>query len=425
MQTKYFRILNVALRVLILGGRLSLLYFVAKFLDVENYAKYILIGSYLAFALYFNGLDIYVITGRIIAKEQSLSKNTFFWMELHLKISIYLCSFAILIYSILLSVHLEFHLVFIVLAILMTETLSQEITRILIYKGRQLKATAGLFIRSGLWGYILAVLALNQKIDNYISLNFVLIVWLCGSFASIIYQLTDRAFEKISVSRVLYMPNKKELKIGYMLAKKSFGYYLNSIAIKFIAFIDKISIAKCVGVESVAHYGFFQTISMLFQNLLDSLLFQFLYPELIRLRKRNADIEFQREISRSNKIVDFIFLIGFSIIYIGIEQVLLEIGKSEWEGQKNVLWILIIAQYVQCRSSIYHLALYAIEKDSINSKIGNYAFAIYIISLFIWTSLFNITVSEIAGLYLIYSLTLYFPKKIQYTRWKTQGRGQI
>ena len=159
------RAINVLLRSSIVIAKTLQIYILTKYLTEADFGTYVLLASILAFITYTAGLDFYIIAGRKIIIRGNDRTKRLFWINLQLKFSL-LMTLAISLGAYLTLSNLSITQSSVILIILISsELISQEVCRILINLDRQIESSIVMFVRTSLWIFPLAIAASLKFID--------------------------------------------------------------------------------------------------------------------------------------------------------------------------------------------------------------------------------------------------------------------
>ena len=263
----------LALRGLTLLSRFLLSVLLARMLSPDQMGQYGLITAVLAFALLALGLEFYSHTLRelvpasparraqIIGDQIALGAVTFLVVGLLSALAIWSGQFP--------SSLLPWFLL-----ILATEHISLEATRILIITSRPIRAYIGVFLRGGVWVYVITVLMFTVPSSQ--SLETVLAWWALGGACSIIFaafSLRELPWRELRNKR----PDWAWIFAGLRAARP---FMLTAAGGMTISYVDRFVIDAFVGREALGIYTFYSTIAIGILSLGASVSQQFL-PKII------------------------------------------------------------------------------------------------------------------------------------------------
>ena len=176
------RLANLFLRGISMCSKLALVTVLARFLDPSEFGKYGLFTATAAFCLLIIGGDFYAYSQREFLGENQ-ARWSFVIQHHVLAISIIyiICLPAfLLIFSFGL---LPWGLISWFFILVITDHLAQEVNRLLIVMQHQLSASFVLFVRTGLWVWILVPIMWENS--KYRDINSVFMAWLLGCISAI------------------------------------------------------------------------------------------------------------------------------------------------------------------------------------------------------------------------------------------------
>lgn len=348
-------LLNVGLRGITLLSKFILLFFLAKYLEPDKVGLYGLVTATISYAFYFLGFEFYTFSNREIVKNPL--KN---WAPI-LKSQAYFTAFMYLILTPFLVLIFTFKLLpteiagyFFVLLVL--EHLSQEFNRIFVAMTKPLLASLILFVRSGLWVYFLV--ATMYFTTDFHDLKYVFQFWIIGALlaclASAFYVY------KLHLTGWNLSVDKSWIKRGVI---KAAPFFLASAAIRGIFTIDRYWFEALTDLKTVGAYVLFMSLSNALISFLDSGVFVFAYPQLIKAHENKSMTEFNLKMKRLIQQVTGLLAISSLLIYFGTQPLLQILGKSHYIEFQWMLPSLLLATSIFCLGLIPQYGLYAQEKD--------------------------------------------------------------
>ncbi|HDR2567268.1 TPA: hypothetical protein QCI18_004684, partial [Enterobacter ludwigii] len=246
------KIYNLLIRGATLASRFVLVIFIAKFLSTEELGAYSLFASSITYALFFVGMDFYTFSSReILSVDKSLwfaiIKNQYVFYLIF-----YLIAFP-LIYGFFYFGFLPKQFVIWFYLILVAEHLAQESMRLLVVLNKAFLANIALFIRSGVWVYVV-VLIMFFNIGMR-EINLILALWLLGSSMSVLLVIPElHRLRKLTpgVSKVDYAWMCKGVRIAVPLL-------IGTLALRSIYLVDRYSISYFGNLSLVGIYSFYSS----------------------------------------------------------------------------------------------------------------------------------------------------------------------
>lgn len=346
--------INVVLRGITLLSKFVLILFLAKYLEPDQVGLYGLLTATIGYAFYFLGFEFYTFSNRELIKKTAdwayiLKSQLIFTLAMYIVFSPFLILifyYKLLPYSIAAS--------FAILLVL--EHFSQEFNRIFVALSKPLLASFILFIRSASWIYV--VISVMYFDEHQRTLDFLLINWMAGAFLAclisifVIYKMHLQGW-KTSV-------NWTWIKQGIM---KAAPFFLAAAALRGMFTVDRYWMESLSDLKTVGAYVLFMSISNALVSFLDSGVFVFSYPLLIKhYEEKNAaafKIQFKKLILQ---VVSVVILFSITTI-ISVKYVLVFLNKQHYIDYSWMFPYLILATSFFCLGMVPQYGLYAQNKD--------------------------------------------------------------
>ncbi|MBJ9144493.1 oligosaccharide flippase family protein [Citrobacter braakii] len=346
---------SIGIRGITLLSKFVFIILLAKLLQSSDLGIYGLISAAVGYAIFAIGFEFYTYSTREIINSKKdnlffiLKNQSFFYF---LSYIFYIPIFFIIKYYSLLPEGSEYWFI----AILFFEHIAQEINRILITLESQAFASLVLFIRQGLWCWIVIVIMLFFPSQRTLFVVFTL--WLLGTFCA-------------SVTGVIYIfKNHKQYhksQVSWHWIKKgiilSAPMLIAALALRGFFTFDRFTVEHISGLKILGAYTLFISMTAAIQSFLDTILISFSFPKLAKLCYRKEYVEFINGIKLfAIKLIVLSFLLCICCFFTGY--ILIKwIGKNEYFELLPLFQLLIIATFIYCLSLIPHLGLYALRKD--------------------------------------------------------------
>ncbi|MBJ9569763.1 oligosaccharide flippase family protein [Citrobacter braakii] len=346
---------SIGIRGITLLSKFVFIILLAKLLQSSDLGIYGLISAAVGYAIFAIGFEFYTYSTREIINSKNdnlffiLKNQSFFYF---LSYIFYIPIFFIIKYYSLLPEGSEYWFI----AILFFEHIAQEINRILITLESQAFASLVLFIRQGLWCWIVIVIMLFFPSQRTLFVVFTL--WLLGTFCA-------------SVTGVIYIfKNHKQYhksQVSWHWIKKgiilSAPMLIAALALRGFFTFDRFTVEHISGLKILGAYTLFISMTAAIQSFLDTILISFSFPKLAKLCYRKEYVEFINGIKLfAIKLIVLSFLLCICCFFTGY--ILIKwIGKNEYFELLPLFQLLIIATFIYCLSLIPHLGLYALRKD--------------------------------------------------------------
>ena len=349
-------LLNLGLRGFSMLAKFLLVVYIGKYLSVDDLGEYGLFVTTVTIAIYFLGLDFYTYNTReILAKDKEkrlpLIRDQFIF---HLVVYALVLPLLLLVFTFEI-IPIEFIVYFYL--ILVFEHLGQELYRLFITLKQPLFANFLLFLRTGLWAYVIITIW-YIGIENMQNLKTVWIAWIVGSFLSILVGLLylNKNYDFRSITE----------KIDWVWIKNGFyvsmPFFIGTLAYKVIEFSDRYMIDYYMTKADVGIYTFFGSIANTINIIVFTTVIMVYYPLLVEQYEHQKEV-FKKTLKIFTIKTIIISLFSAIAIVMLIYPVLDYMGKDEFYGSIDVLWLLIIANIVLNVSFIPHYVLYVAKKD--------------------------------------------------------------
>lgn len=371
------KILNLSLRLLAMGAKFLLVIFIGKYLSSEALGEYGLFFSTITISIFFLGMDFYVFNTReLIAATQKDIRAILIRDQFVFYIFTYTIFFPLLLIVFLLNV-IEFKYIVLFYIVLVVEHISQELYRLFITLSRQTLATFLLFIRSGLWIYIL-ILFWICGFENLKDLTHIYIFWFISAFLSItigvICLIKDYKFDSF----------KGVINFGWIKhgVKTSMPFFIGTIAYKIVEFSNRYIIDFFMSKSDVGVFTFFANIANALQTIVYTLVIMMYYPKIIAAYQSESETAtLIKKFTQETILYSLICSVAIAIL---IYPILNFLGKDEFFENLPILWILLSSILFLNLSFVPHYQLFALKKDILIRNITIVIAVLNIILMFIF-----------------------------------------
>jgi len=343
------------LRGLTLASRFLLSLLLAKMLTPAEMGEYGLLTAALAFALLAIGLEFYSYTLREMVPASPAMRARIIADQMVLGLLALLAVGVFALAAIIVDLFPP-HLVPWFLLILITEHISLEATRILIITERPVRAYIGVFLRGGIWVYVMAVLMLTAPSTR--TLESVLMWWAFGGSLAI-------AFSAMSLSNLPwrelrgYRPDWNVIVAGLATARP---FMLTAAGALVISYVDRFVIDRFLGREALGIYTFYSTILIGLLSLGGSVSHQFL-PKVIS--GYAAGVEPYRAALRTFFWSLLILALGTMVISGLLMGPMLDLlGLSLYSSGVWVFYAMLPGIFLRMMADVPSYALYAARSDN-------------------------------------------------------------
>lgn len=380
-------VLNILLKIISIGPKFILSFFIAKKMSFDEFGKYTLFTTTVLIISTLIGLEYHNSSNRKILKEKSELKNNIFSVQISFYILLYI--FLLLpITIILVKINfISYNLFWLFLLIVATEHFSMELFRLLVIFEKPVIASISMFLRTGFWSIlVITVLQFSSFIELSDS-SWIYWFWLMGSIISILFALP---FLHLKYNPKVFLNFK--IKVFIKDIKSGLVFFMITLSAKVIEtfgryFMDYFETKELVGIFSI----FFQ-ISNIINVVIFSGLFVFYLPIVLK--------SYQEKISTLESIYTFrLKVLRMSIILslaiFLISPLLLKYFSNEL--LLKYIWVLVILVFSQLFLNLFYtsyLQLYASKNDK------------SILYVYMWSTLTQVAVALIFQLFVspIYAL---------------------
>lgn len=371
--------INLLLRSLTLLSKFLLVIFLAKYLEPSEVGLYGLISVTLSFALYFVGFEFYTYTTREIINKQELC-GWFIKNHIVFLFFVYLLFMPMLLFIFIKGL-LPWWTALWFFLLLILEHISQEANRVLIATSRQLAASIVLFLRSGLWAWI--VIGLMFYNPDVRALETVLYYWVIGGATAIF--LSGWYLINQNIKGWSKPVNWNWIRDGIYTA---LPFLLSALSLRAILTVDRYWVELLLGLDVLGVYVLFIGLATALISFLDAGVFVYIYPTLIFAYGKGDTDLFRKVMKRLCVNSLWIIIIFIISAYWALPYIVSFINKAVYtEYQWMFPWILL-SIVLWAIGMIPQFALYAQGKDK--HVIYSYIFGLivfvvsaYIISKFV------------------------------------------
>jgi hypothetical protein len=361
------RAFNVLLRGIALGAKFALLFSLARFLepvDVGMYGLIVATTTYVQFAL---GLDFYVFANReLIGADRQLwsgmlrDEGVFFVLA-------YLVVLPVCCLLFVLDL-LPWALAGWFFALLVLEHLAHEFSRVLIAMSRPVLATTLLFLRAGAW--ILVLIPAMWLEPDLRTLQCVFVSWAAGAFAACVVGA-------IAVSRSIRWDVRRPVDWSWIRRgiRVAIPLLIATLAIKGLSTFDRYWMEAIGGPQPLAAYVLFVGVANAIKAFLDSGVFIFSFPGLIRSARRGDAVAFRSQM-RSLALQTVAVTAGLTVVAFALIGPLLAwIDRPLYQEHMALFYWAIVGVVLYATGAVFHYGIYAHRSDSaiVQSHLGGLA----------------------------------------------------
>lgn len=349
------RLINVGLRGLTLAIKFFLIICLAVYLPPEDVGLYGLIAVTVSYSIYFVGFEFYTYSTRELVGKPKRD-----WPRL---ISTQVLFFGIMYLLVLPALsllflfgHLPLELLAGFLVLIVLEHLSSELMRLLVALEKPMLATVIIFIKQALWAvFFVFAMWMFPATRN---IEILLIFWIFGAALGILVGVAPllRLDWKISA----LSPDWRWVKRGIWVA---LPLLISSISARGLFTLDRYAFEALNGLALLGAYSVYMSIAAAMLSFMESGVFVFFYPRMMKAYKRGDFSEFGTAYKKMEKQA---FIWMFSLLFIissSVPIVFSAISESIYYENIFLFYGIILAVSVFLVGYIYQYALYAISAD--------------------------------------------------------------
>lgn len=349
------KVVNVGLRGSTLLSKFSLLFFLAYFLEPSSVALYGLVAATVAYSIYGLGFDFYSYSTR-----ELLGTTSDQWMRLIRDQGVFFVLMYLLVLPLLLLVFvsdfLPWNIIFWFMALVVLEHLAQEINRLLVAIGHQLLASVVLFLRSGVWAALVALLFWCMPSSR--SLDTVFLFWCSG--AGLACGLGGAKLLSLDKKSLRNPVDWRWIKRGIVVAVP---LLIATLAIRGVFTIDRYWMGALSGNDALAAYVLYAGIANAIMSFLDAGVFVFLYPKLVSAFKSSDQNLYRKSMKalllQTVWVSLVLAILAGSLIY----PFLMLLDKPVYSDYLPVLYLMLVAITLNALSMVPHYGMYAMSYD--------------------------------------------------------------
>lgn len=344
---------NVFLRIGGIGSKFIIFTLMSKYFDVDVFGNYGLITSLITILIFVLGFDFYNFSIRDILntkdKQEIVNKVVVTFILYGFTYLFFILVGSLIFFNIS---YIKPHL-FLIIFLIITEHLSQEIYRLLIGFKKVLLANMLLFFRTVSWSAIIIFYYYNNYL---ITVDKIFRLWLLANSLTIVYvfflSISKSYREIIKVSLPLNWV-KKGLRICSV-------FFLATMSLKSMEYVNRFIVDYFLGEEIAGIFLFYSNVSILITVYINTIVISFELPELIKLA---GSQEIHKPLAKFKKSLLVHTLISSLFIFLIIKPLLVWQNKVEFEKYLPLIYFLILGVGLMNYSLMYHFKLYIYHKD--------------------------------------------------------------
>ena len=347
-------IANTFLRLLVTFSKFTLLIYIAKYFSTEELGVYGLFTTSITLGVILLGVDFYNFSLREIVKDKTNAPK-YLYNQFIFHCIVYLLSIpaTLLLFSfkILPTSYLGYFF-----AILILEHLSQEFYRLYTVLQKPTLANTLLFIRAGLWVYLVISLWSFKLCPK--TLSTIWLMWLIGAFTSVVISIVK--LSKLKLLRKEHL-DWKWIKRG---AKTGLLFFAGTLCYKVIEFSDRYMIDAFLSKVDVGIYTFYVNIANLINTIVFASVIMLYYPRLLESITKDGN-EYKMIVKKFSSLTLILSILSAFALQILIHPLIFIINKVEFLENIEVFYTMLIANIFLNLSFVPHYILYAAQRDKI------------------------------------------------------------
>lgn len=344
--------INLSIRALTLLGKFILLFYMAKFLNPEEVGVYGLFVVLVSYSLYAVGFDFYTFSTRELVLKEKKEWGGFLKSQSFLIFFSYIAILPIILFFASYSIPPKW--LFFLGFLITLEHLNQELMRLLIIDKKMVLANNLLFIRAGLWCYVIIGCMIFSLVEK--QLNNILYAWIGFDLIALIVGL-------LALKKGLVFNKSQKIQIEWLKngLKTCIPLLISTLILRAITTVDRLWLEQLEGLEVIAAYSLFIGLTNAIISFLETGVFSFIYPKMIQENDNSANF---RLLVRKMLLQSLGLSLCISLVLvISFPYFLNWIGKDLYYTYKNIFYVVLFANFIYCISMVPHYILYAKHKD--------------------------------------------------------------
>ena len=354
--------------------RFLLIFILAKFLNLSDVGLFGLFSATIIFSQLVIGGEFYTYSQRELITQGTTRRSFVLQHQCITLICIYILIAPLFVAVFFLGL-LPMQMIGWFYFLLISESIAQEINRVLIAIECQIMASIVLFIRHGLW--VIIVLPLMWYDDDLRSLSVIFFAWFISValavFLGVFMLKKQTTIWKIWPLDLSWI--KKGLRISLL-------YFLGALCFRSFFTLDRYAVENLMGIEFLGVYTVFIGLALIIVTVLDPLIFSFLFPKLVTLVREKDFLNFKVKMALLFWSTLLVAFVGVVLVASISPYIFYWINKPEFSENYLVLLALLIAAFFYGVSMIPHFGLYALNDDRSLLKAHLISLGLFIVCLY-------------------------------------------
>ena len=349
------RLFNVGLRGFTLLVKFALLFSLARFLEPTGVGLYGLLLASVTYAVGVAGFGFCKFANREVAGAEPDARTTLLRDQLVFHALAYLIAGPLAAGLFVFDI-LPWTLAPWFALILLLEHAGTEADRVLVAVNEQLVATLSLFLRNAAW--VLALIPLMWARPDARTLEAVLGAWAIGGLMSVV--VAGSALARVGHWDFARPVDWAWLRRGARIAAP---LLVASLALKGLTTFDRFWVKDVAGLEVLGAYVLFAGIAVVLKVFLDSGVFVFSYPALIRAVKVGDERAFRRGMRELFGYTAGVMAVVVAVSLMLIRPVLAWIDRPLYDGHLDLYYWSLAAVVLYAFGMVAHYGIYAHHRD--------------------------------------------------------------
>ena len=357
------RVINVFLRGFTMFSKLILIFFLIELFEPKDVGLWGMFVATVATSALIIGGDYYSFSNRELIglndkyKQVDILKNqwtAYFFLYLILLPP----QLMLFYYKFLPWEYLSWYFL-----ILIVEHQSQEMYRIIIALKHQISASVLLFVRYGIWVWIVLWIFLTYPESRSVKVLFQ--AWFIGGLFSLVAGIVViKKSLGINFNKISNSNSNSNSKFNIIKGLKvSVVFFIATVFLKILFTSDKYIIDELGSDAELAAYVFYTAIVFGIMNLLDPAIFSFLYPELVHHHKDSKRKLFESTVKELATSTAIISLVLGLLLVLGFHMYFLFRPNEIYQSYEASFYTVVLAGLFFTWSMVPHFCIYAKGKD--------------------------------------------------------------
>lgn len=355
------RLLVVGLRGISVFFKFMLFIFLGKIMIIEDFGTLMLILTISTFSVHIIGLDIYMYSNRELVINTTSKQIEIVESQVKSYLLSYVFFLPIIAWFIT-SFFLKFEFLAVVIMLIVSEHLGQELFRILNILNQQLIANILNFLRTGLFPI---VILFSYLIGFSPSMNFILFGFFFFNFLAVIYGVVILRQKKNFFKSYLGVSVRVFLKNGYQIF---LVFFVGSFFQKIFEFGNRFYVETFYNVKYVAVLSFFSQVGSILNIIVDVAIISVVYPLFIEYFNNRDLLSIKslhsKSIIKLSSVASFLLIFSFLFSHFFLKK----IGKIEFVENVYILNIILVGNFFWNLFLLNQTLLYASRNEKYNLK---------------------------------------------------------